>query len=174
MSSSAFSIKYIIAGVLYKCMFSALEVVNMAIKVEADGNKFYIYASKSSADLREFFYFLAVQEEEHRKKFEKLKEQMKDVAYMNEWSNTIPFPEQIVQSALFGEGTPLNRAKSARSVDELISIAREFEMTTVSFYERILESARASAREVIGQIIEEEKKHVKILSDMQKDRAGQS
>jgi rubrerythrin len=155
-------------------MFPASEVIDMAIKVEIEGNRFYAHVSRSSSDLREPFRFLAEQEEEHRKKFEKLKEHMKDVTYTQEWSNTVPFPDQIVQSALFGESAPLNKAKSAGSVDELIGIAREFEMTTVSFYERILESARASAREVIGLIIEEEKKHVKILNDMQKDRAGQS
>jgi rubrerythrin len=174
MSSSAFSTKYIIAGVLYKCMFSASEVIDMAIKVEIEGNRFYAHVSRSSSDLRELFHFLAEQEEDHRKKFEKLKEQIKDSTHTQEWSNTVPFPGQIVQSTLFGEGAPLNRAKSARSVDEIIGIAREFEMTTVSFYGRILESARASAREVIGQIIEEEKKHVKILSDMPKNREGQS
>lgn len=152
-------------------MFSASEVIDMAVKVEIDGNRFYVYASRNRSDFKKFFDFLAEQEEMHRKKFEKLKEEMKDAVHAQEWSRIEPFPSQIVQSTLFGEDAPLNRAKNARSIEEIIGIALEFERATVLFYGRIMESARMDARKVIVEIIEEEKGHVKLLSDIQKQHA---
>jgi len=60
-------------------MFSALTVINMALRVETDGGNTYLAASNAVNDteLKDLFRFLAEQEEAHKKKFEGLKKAAK-------------------------------------------------------------------------------------------------
>lgn len=60
-------------------MFSALTVINMALRVETDGGNTYLAASNAVNDteLKDLFRFLAEQEEAHKKKFGGLKKAAK-------------------------------------------------------------------------------------------------
>ena len=52
-------------------MFSALTVIDMAIRVETDGRNMYLAASEAVSDggLKDLFRYLAGQEETHKERF---------------------------------------------------------------------------------------------------------
>jgi len=56
-------------------MYSAEEVVELAINTEKNGKEFYEGAARDTEDksLKDLFGFLAMQEEQHRKRFEGLR-----------------------------------------------------------------------------------------------------
>lgn len=147
-------------------MFSALTVIDMAIRVEIDGRNMYLAASEAVSDmgLKGTFRFLAGQEETHKERFEELKKDADD-DQSPDWRIIEPFPGEIVESSLFGEDSALSRVSSAANAGELIDIATRFEEDTVSFYSRILDSALANARAAVQRILDEEKNHVRILKE---------
>jgi rubrerythrin len=147
-------------------MFSALTVIDMAIRVEIGGRNMYLAASNAVSDmeLKGTFRYLAGQEETHKERFEELKRDAEKNQTSN-WRVIEPFPSEIVESSLFGEGSVISRASSAANAGELIDIATRFEEDTVSFYSRILDSARVNARAAVQRILDEEKNHVRILKE---------
>ncbi len=60
-------------------MFSTREQIELTVKVEEDGEKFYRKLSEKSekAELREFFNYIADQEKEHAEKFRILGKEFK-------------------------------------------------------------------------------------------------
>jgi rubrerythrin len=133
-----------------------------------DGKKMYLTASNAVSDieLKDTFRFLAKQEETHKERFERLKKDASD-NQSSDWRVIESFPSKIVESVLFREDSAISRAINVVSADEAIDFALRFEEATVSFYERILDSALANARTVVQKILNEEKNHVRILRKIQ-------
>ena len=151
--------------------FSIREVVEMAISTEKSGRAFYQTASKLAREksLEELFRYLAEEEGKHLQTFQgfydTLKEGPETTPY--NWEEAKLYLKALVDSRFFTRpDQAINLAKEAKSEQEAINSAINFEKDTLLFFYEMLEVIKLGDRNLVKKIIEEEKKHIRRLSTM--------
>jgi len=151
--------------------FSVQEVVEMAISAERSGQVFYQTASKLTKEknLKELLGYLAGEEEKHLKTFQGLydvlKERGEQAPY--NWEEAKLYLKALIDSRFFtGPDKAIQMAKESKSEIEALNSAIGFEKETLLFFYGMLKVVKPAKNNLIKKIIEEEKKHVRKLSDM--------
>jgi rubrerythrin len=162
-------------------MFSASEILDIAIRIEENGEQFYRKAMARSSDqsLREMLFWLSEQEKHHRDFFIEMK------TCLNEESGE-HWAEQLsgvtLKSAMGEHLFSLDEVDvdSIRDVRGLIEIALGLEEDTVMFYEIIASFVtEPNVHQKLKAIINEEQKHMELfrerlgeLCEVENDMAG--
>jgi len=152
--------------------FNANEVFQIAIDIEQNGKRFYEKAMDlcGNPELKKVFASLAQEEVEHLRRFTELKAQLPKAAT----GDTVWDPEHemnqylqmmadmhIFRSDLDVEGK-LSRVKNP---EDVLKLGIQFEKDSIVFYSSIQDATgEKKGREFIGQLVDEEKKHLKKLS----------
>ncbi|NVM24981.1 MAG: ferritin family protein [Desulfobacterales bacterium] len=152
--------------------FNADEVFQIAIDIEKNGKRFYEKAMDlvDNPDVKALLSSLAQDEVEHLKTFTELKAQLSRAAT----ENTVWDPEHEMNRYLqmmadmhvfrsdldVGEG--LSRVKS---LEDALNLGIQFEKDSIIFFLAMQDATEEKrGREFIGQLVDEEKKHLKKLS----------
>ncbi len=148
-------------------MFTTAEIIELAIRIEENGEKTYRKAQEKMDDvsMAAMLQRLADEEMEHAKWFAELKEKAEMIAMDPELE---AMGGAILQNVLGDQAFSITDIDFSRMEDrgKLLDTALEFEEDTILFYELLgsfmdhEESARG-----LHQIIEEEKRHVRELKD---------
>lgn len=158
-----------------KIPFSAEETLKIAIEIEKNGREFYegMVDETEDQDIKEIFGDLATQEIKHRETFEEMLgeaevEKGPDLNSLLYEGLEDSYLSALADSKVFN---PANRnieeAKQVDSRDELLSIAISLEKDTILYYYEILQKAKNSDdQDLIMDVIEEEKSHVKRLAGL--------
>jgi len=154
-------------------MYSSEEIIEIAVRVETNGEQFYTEsARKAEGELKRLFNFLAEQEDMHRLRFESLRKYARDFVLPSDWVEIEPYLNTIVESTFFmGNENSIVRATQAKDPREMLEFALQFEKETLLFFNEIRGLANEASRSVVAQIIEEEKKHIVMISDLIKQRS---
>lgn len=158
--------------------FSGREILEMAIRIEENGLQYYTEASKAakSEELKELFETLAGEEEQHIVVFNDLKDLTGD-----EWQEGYdPYVQEgaqylkaIADTEVFT--TPDRGAELARKViDErdALRLAIDMEKDSLLFYYELQRMIRDKDKEVLEKLIEQEKDHVRKLTELERKIAG--
>jgi rubrerythrin len=146
-------------------MFSAEEIIDLAIQIEENGEKVYRTAMDKISDpsLSSLLEWLADEEARHRDWFNELKNTI-------ESSAVDPLLEErgksILRSVVGEQSFSLDEADFSRidTVKDLLRLAIEFEQDTILFYEMIQSFVQDhEARDHLRKIIEEENRHIMLL-----------
>ncbi len=147
-------------------MFSAEEVLKMAVRIEKNGEKYYREAAQMQKDpqLRKILLDLADDEARHGEWFENFRERLGKPEGEELWVREIS--GDLLQSMIGDQTFSLKEVNPAHldSVAKILETALEFEKDSILFYDMLTgfmdegESART-----LQEIIEEEKLHVEIL-----------
>ena len=152
-------------------MFSAYEIIDIAEKLEKNGEKVYREAIDRTEDpsLKELLKWMADEEVKHAEWFSELKSQVE----LNEDHHLIREMSGDLVSEFVGE-----QSFSLKEVDfsaikdsrELIEVFIEFEWDTILFYE-MLESfiIDEETSEKLNRIMDEEKDHISKLQELLPD-----
>lgn len=155
--------------------FSAEETLKIAVEIEENGRRFYEGMAEETEDreLGDLFKDLASQETDHKRTFQQMlgeaeDEEGPDLNSLLYRKLEDSYLNALADSKVF---TPANQniqeAKLAAGRDQLISIAISLEKDTILYYYEILQQAKeAEDQEIIMDVIEEEKSHVKRLSNL--------
>ena len=149
-------------------MFSAKEIIELAIKIEKNGEAVYRSAIEKvpNPELVPLLEWMADEEVKHANWFAELKHNL-------ETKNENPFVEEMGHE-LFNEmlGDKNFSLKdvdfsSIEEIDDLIETFIEFEKDSIIFYE-VLEPFVEDrvAREYLKKIIDEEKRHIELLNEI--------
>ena len=148
-------------------MFSAREIIDMAIKIERNGENYYRQAIAKVTDesLQSLFLFLADEEYEHARRFEAFKQRIKD---SDEDRKLAEISGTMLQNVVGNQRFSLDDADLAKldSTEKLIAIAIEFEKDSILFYEML--QSFVEDPETLGElteIIAEENRHIEMLND---------
>ena len=152
--------------------FNAAEVFEIAIAIEENGKKFYEQAQGLVDDLavKKLFAELAVQEVEHKKKFESLKAQLPaEASTPTTWDPDNKLSDYIRMMAdqhVFVSDEDLNtRLAQIKSTKDALKLAVEFEKDSVIFFLSMREAAEGKkGGELIGLLVKEEQEHLRRLS----------
>jgi rubrerythrin len=149
--------------------FSVREVIEQAIQTEKLGYQFYMAMASKFGDeisLRELFETLASKEVEHEKTFTGLKEKIGD-EFLENWDEASVYLKAIVESEFFlGNNKALPSLDHLKSAGDAVHYAMEFEKETILYFLGLKDSVKDA--KIIEQIIDEEKSHIRWLSDLKK------
>jgi len=148
-------------------MFSIREIIDIAIKIEKNGENFYreVMEKISNPALKPVLLFLAEQEYEHAQWFEKLKHKTKRTEGNREVAE---IGEAMLQNLVGDQTFSLADANLSEldSVKKLIEVAIELENDTIIFYEMLHSFIEDSdTLKGLDEIIAEENRHIEILRE---------
>lgn len=155
--------------------FTGKEVLEMAVRIEENGMKFYADASKAakSHQLKDLFRVLSEEEGTHIKTFLELKRTL--VGDDNPSEGFDPYIEDsqlylksLADTEVFTDGDAGSKAaRSIKSEEDAISMAIGMEKDSLLFYYELEKMIREGDRKVIESLIEQEKEHVRKLTHLQ-------
>lgn len=152
--------------------YSMTEIVEMAVQTERLGYAFYTgMAERFRKDdkLAELFTTLAEKEKWHEKVFGGLLEDVDETVAPENWEEAQSYFRAVVESEFFlGSGKALpEMAGGISTVAEAVDFALGFEKETILYFIGI-EDAVGDRGDTVRKIIDEEKSHVRWLSDFKK------
>lgn len=157
-------------------MFTALEILDLAIRLEGNGECVYREAAGRAADpdIGALLLWMAEEEVKHARWFSELKQKI-------ESRSINPFMEEMsrkVFGGLLGDKSFSHREvnfSEVDRVDDLIHIFIEFEKDTVLFYETLLPFIEDNnTLHYLTKIIAEENSHIKKLHGLLADKTEMS
>lgn len=152
--------------------FNALEVFQVAVLIEENGRVFYENAQSrvDDAEVKKLFKDLALQEIDHKRKFEELKAKLPAQAA----SSTVWDPENEMDQYLkmmadqhvFGPGSDVDaQLKQIKDASDALKMAIQFEKDSVIFFLSMEEmTEEQKGRQLINLLVKEEQEHLKRLS----------
>ncbi len=151
--------------------FNAGEVFKVAIQIEENGKRFYEESQDriENASVRALFADLALQEVEHKAKFESLRAQLPPEATASTvWDPDNELDQYIKMMAdahVFVSGTELEAKLAAvKNAKDALNLAIEFEKDSVLFFLSLEDVAGKKDQELIRSLVKEEQAHLKRLS----------
>lgn len=160
-------------------VFTAAEAINMALRIEENGEAFYKGLARKFADpaLKAVLEDLAVQEQRHYQAFLKLSGYVMEPPShsQQQWEEYVQYLQAAVDNAIFaGPDKALALAESLTDAKEALRMALGFEKDTLLFYYDLRELMREADRAVVTEIIREEKAHVRRLAGLLGGARGQA
>ena len=158
-------------------LLSGGEVFSMAMEIEKSGYAFYktVAGTSQSGPLKQLFTFLGEQEIQHYEFFEKLSKEMGDFDINeDEWEQISDYIRATTESRFFiGEDKAINLAKTVSDPEKAIDIAIGFEKDTLLFFYELLNVTPEASKEAAQQIVDEEKRHIRLLSEKKRALVGE-
>ncbi len=146
------------------------EVIDIAIRLEENGEAFYTQAARDAGDvqLQALFDELARQERQHRRTFQQMSEAPVRLALSaDQWAEFQAYVGALLRQSFFaGPEAALNRAAAASEPDAALRAALGFEEEAIRFYQKLHDAVGDSERQVVARVIEEEKQHARRLQEM--------
>ncbi len=143
--------------------YSGQEIVEIAVRIEENGNEFYTAAAEmiaESTDTRGLFLDLAEKEIMHISIFQKLAEKFDSESFDFKSEDATEYINHLAESHVFGKpDSGKELAKKIKTPREALEIAFKFENDSVAFYTEMLKYARSDSKNLVQQIIDEEKEH---------------
>ena len=153
-------------------IFEAKEIFKFAIRIEENGEKFYRFAGKLAGDeeIKRTFDYLADEEVKHKKTFTKLLSGMtKDVSFDNYSDEYFDYLRHYVDNVIFTEEQLEKQQKEVKDVLSAIKFAMQKELDSVLYYHEVEKFISDNQKNLIEEIITEERKHYATLSEMKKN-----
>jgi rubrerythrin len=152
--------------------FNAGEVFKVAIQIEENGRKFYEESQKNieSAEIRALFADLALQEIEHKRKFETLRAQLPpESTAPTVWDpqNEIDqYVKMMADNHVFVSSPSVkDQIDRIRDAADALKLAIEFEKDSVLFFLGVEEAVSAKKdQELIKSLVKEEQEHLRRLT----------
>jgi rubrerythrin len=152
------------------------EIVELGIQIEINGKDFYNTVAKNeeNKNAKEVFLYLAGEEEKHMKTFDDLLKSLQN------YEPKEAYPEEYFSymNSLAGESVFTKEhkgeeiAEKVKDAREAIDLAIGFEKDSVKFYEGVKKGVPEGDKNIIEQLIQEEKKHAQTLLALRKNYPG--
>jgi rubrerythrin len=150
--------------------YQGSDIFQFAIRMEENGEKFYNYAASIAKDPKVYGIFtkLASEEIKHRKlfadMFSKIDTIMPKESYPGEYMT-------YLQNSIDGKVFSTTATKELAEIKDVIA-ALDFaigrELDSVLYYSEMKKYVTSSAQSLLEQVIEEERRHVVILTNIKK------
>jgi len=158
--------------------FSGSEVIEMALKIEENGMRFYTDAFKSARDerVKDLFKRLAIEEAHHIKTFSKMKDLVKDEYVSEGFDPYITEASEYLRSMADSEvfkspGGGATFAGEITNPTEVLDFAIGMEKDSIEFYREFEKVIVEKDRPVLTALIAQENEHLGLLEDLRKEIA---
>ncbi len=153
--------------------FSGPEVIEMAIRTEENGKKFYTeYAEKAQEEnVKSLFTYLAEEETKHIADFQRLYDVVKQTGetVFGDYDQFKAYMASFADSKFLTNFTrEAETVQETADVKKILDFAIGFEKETLLFYYGLMDFISEKGKPIVKDIIEQEKKHVMELSAIKK------
>ena len=143
--------------------YSGQEIVEIAVRIEENGNEFYTTAAETitgSSDIKGLFTDLAEKEILHIAIFEKLARGFDAESFDFGNQDAADYIDHLAESHIFGKpDSGRTLALALKTPKEALEAAYKFENDSVDFYTELLKYTRSDSKKLVQEIIEEEMEH---------------
>jgi rubrerythrin len=152
------------------------DVVNFAIRIEENGERFYREAAEiiTNQPVKELFGRLAEEETKHRKTFQRLLSGLGDYqpseTYEGEYLAYLK--DFIDGKAVFKDPPKIGELAKASNITGVLDFAIQREMDSILYYQEIKKFVDTRHSDAIDLIIDEERIHFALLSKLRREATG--
>ena len=152
-------------------LFSLGEVFQIAMQAEESGRLLYVSVAKDASDPKvvDLCKKLAAQEGMHYEKFKAMKEAQPERNSRRLSLEEMEFVDGLVQGRVTPLESEARRVAKENSLSKVLDLAIQAELDSAALYEQILPAVDAAEVSAIREIIEEEKRHYRILTEYRKE-----
>ncbi|HOP94319.1 MAG: ferritin family protein [Dictyoglomaceae bacterium] len=153
-------------------LFSSADLLEMAIHIEEEGEKFYkmLEDKAEKEDLKRFFSFLAIEEKKHAITFKEIYKEIEKEgfisAYPDEEANK--YLHAFVDSQVFINWDDMMK-RSYFNIEEVLNIAINLEKDSILFYYELERFIPEKDKKILHEIIKQEKNHLLQLTEFKKN-----
>lgn len=149
-------------------VFNAGDVLQFAIRIEENGEKFYRDAEKAAKDevAKQLFKRLANEEVAHKAFFQKMYEQSD--CPVGEFEDEAGEYMSYLRTFIDGRAVFEPSAVAGGDVKAILDAAIQRELNSVLYYEGLKESVSDDTLKLIDDVIAEERRHFAMLSDLKR------
>ena len=153
-------------------ILDAKDILNIAIRIEDDGEKFYRRAAGMAEDdeTKEMFRFLADEEKDHQDFFRELEQEITDDSKADYPEEYMAYISAYVDNVIFPADQPEDEAEKIQTVYEAINYSIRKELESVLFYHEIKPIVVKKHHDTIDRIIEEEREHFVKFVELKRER----
>lgn len=145
--------------------YSISEVIEQAVQTERLGYQFYTTMAgrfEDNSGLKKLFDTLGAKELVHEKRFSELKE-ITGASEPEGWEEASQYLRAIVESEFFlGRNKSLPALGQVKTVEDAVNFAMGFEKETLLYFHAVRDVIKE--KDVVDEIINEEKSHIMWLS----------
>jgi rubrerythrin len=153
-------------------VFSASDIMEVAIRIEENGVNFYKFAEQiaQKEDEKKLFAQLAQAEVAHKKTFEKIFAGMEKSSapesYEGEFGEYLR--SYVDNNLIFTKEVMDKQLAKVTNTSEALDFAIQRELDSILYYHEIKKMVPAAQHDALEKIIEEERKHFQSLTNMKK------
>ncbi|MDD4241567.1 MAG: ferritin family protein [Smithellaceae bacterium] len=157
-------------------VFTANDIVEVAVRIEENGITFYNFAEKiaKTEDAKKLFAQLALAEAAHKRTFEKLLSQIETYTpperYAGEYADYLR--NYVDNNLIFTKDVMDKQLSQVTDTVGAFDFAMQRELDSILYYHEVKNLVPAAQHEAIEKIIEEERKHYQMLNQMKKRYVG--
>ncbi|MFC1566230.1 ferritin family protein [bacterium] len=152
--------------------FNISEIFQIAIRIEEEGKKFYTELSKNTKkeNLKEFFEFMAQEEQKHKEFFEELAKSVADYSSVDNYPEEyFTYIRSYADNIIFSRDKKRTITYDINNIFSALDLAIQSEQEAIWYYSEIKPLIPEDKRCFIDDIISEERKHFKELSEIRHD-----
>lgn len=152
-------------------IFNAAEAIDVGIEKERKRRDFYGYVAEKFKDkeMKDLFSRLKEWEEAHIKKFSEIRATLEESEATESYKGEFAaYAKAAVDDLLYKQVSPEWFAKNVHEPLIAVRYGIGFEKDAILFFNELLRYMAPRHREKIGELIEEEKKHLVYLSEMKR------
>ena len=152
-------------------ILNASEIIQVAVKLEDNGERFYRHAEKIAdvKEAKEIFKYLADEEVKHKAVFEDLLSKVGKLvpgeSYTDEYAEYL---SAYVDNIIFTEQTRDENMYAIRDTLSAVEFGLQREAESITYYQEVKRVVPEDQHGLIDEIIEEERKHFMTLSVLKK------
>jgi len=144
------------------------EIIEIAVRLEENGEAFYAGAAAKATTpgIKALFQDLAVQEQHHRRAFQRMGGGAVELILSPEqWDEFQAYADALLRNSLFARPQgALSRATEAQDERQAVESAHGFEKEALLFFHSLRDAVRGPGLQTVDQIIQEEKRHIQRLA----------
>lgn len=152
-------------------IFKISEIVDIGIEKEKSRRDFYAAVAEhfDDEDMKSLFTKLSNWEESHVKKFSNIREDLKEPKPMESYPGELDeYMNSLVSDKLYKQVSPDSFASNVKTPLKAIDIGIEFEKDAILLFSELAHFSRTSKKDVLQQLIEEERQHMMYLNKLRK------
>ena len=152
-------------------IFHIAEVLDLGIEKEKKRRDFYALVAErfQEKDMKELFTQLRDWEETHIKKFSQLRTNISEPSTAEAFPGQLKeYMDVLVNEKLYGEISPSLFATKVTSALTAIDYSMGFEKDAILFFSGLLSVVPSYNRDIVEELVEEEKRHLVFLSALRK------
>ncbi|RJR43457.1 MAG: hypothetical protein C4576_14410 [Desulfobacteraceae bacterium] len=155
--------------IMMTVLFSARDVAEAAVEKEKKRKEFYtrVHELSTEREMKELFQFLMKEEEKHVAVFTKIRDNLPTEAAQSEeyTADMQAYMDSIVDDRLYSDMDSREFVQKAVSGKDVYRLAIGFEKDAILYFTEFLPYLTEKDRTVVAGLIEEEKRHIRMLSE---------